>query len=74
MLNSREKISQKKRKRESTLGTHETLTKDLTFMTREAWGGGRERAEEEKCSKKKKADNPQIQKKIQAYLEIQEAE
>ena len=43
-------------------------------MTREAWGGGRERAEEEKCSKKKKADNPQIQKKIQAYLEIQEAE
>ena len=48
MLNSREKISRKKRKRESTLGTHETLTKDLTFMTREAWGGGRERAEEER--------------------------
>lgn len=43
MLNCREKIGREKRKRERALGTHETLTKGLTFMTLEAWGRGRER-------------------------------
>lgn len=53
MLNNREKIGQDKKKRERALEIHETLTKDLIFVTLEVWVGGRERAEVEKCSKRR---------------------
>lgn len=53
MLNCREKIGEGKEERERALGTHETLTKGLTFMTLEAWGRGRE-GEVKKVLKEKK--------------------